>query len=98
MKKHLNPDYDILYKTDDIIMGKVASYIYKTDPMHLLFGLARYKFVAKMLNGYKKVLEIGFGDGFFSLDTFVHINPSKNDKFLKFILKCSHENTLVLIK
>lgn len=152
MKKYLNPDYNILYETDDIKMGKIASYIYKTDPMHLLFGLARYKFVAKMLNGYKKVLEIGFGDGFFSpvikknvkeldgididsnfvnffnkdniysdqikftqmdatkgqilkkkydgifsLDTFEHINPSKNDKFLKFILKCSHENTAVLI-
>jgi 2-polyprenyl-3-methyl-5-hydroxy-6-metoxy-1,4-benzoquinol methylase len=33
------------------------------DPKHLGFVLARYKFVAKMLDGQNMVLEIGCGDG-----------------------------------
>jgi SAM-dependent methyltransferase len=33
------------------------------DPKHLGFVLARYKFVAKMLTGYRYVLEVGCGDG-----------------------------------
>src|SRR5262249_45023878 len=32
------------------------------DPRHLVFTLARYKFVAKMLSGRESVLEIGCGD------------------------------------
>lgn len=36
------------------------------DPKHLLFSLARYKFVAKMLGGKENVLEIGCGDAFCS--------------------------------
>lgn len=34
------------------------------DPKRLLFSLARYKFVAKMLSGKNKVLEVGCGDAF----------------------------------
>lgn len=34
------------------------------DPKHLLFSMARYKFVAKMLSGRKNVLEVGCGDAF----------------------------------
>jgi 2-polyprenyl-3-methyl-5-hydroxy-6-metoxy-1,4-benzoquinol methylase len=34
------------------------------DPKHLVFRLARYKFVAKMLAGRNHVLEIGCGDAF----------------------------------
>jgi cyclopropane fatty-acyl-phospholipid synthase-like methyltransferase len=34
------------------------------DPRHLLFTLARYKFVAKMLTGRNRVLEIGCADAF----------------------------------
>jgi 2-polyprenyl-3-methyl-5-hydroxy-6-metoxy-1,4-benzoquinol methylase len=34
------------------------------DPRHLLFLLARYKFVAKMLTGRQRVLEIGCADAF----------------------------------
>ena len=39
-----------------------ASYL--RDPRSLLFKLARYKAVGKMLEGKKRVLEIGCGDGF----------------------------------
>jgi SAM-dependent methyltransferase len=35
-----------------------------SDPKRLVFVLSRYKFVAKMLAGKKKVLEIGCGDAF----------------------------------
>jgi 2-polyprenyl-3-methyl-5-hydroxy-6-metoxy-1,4-benzoquinol methylase len=34
------------------------------DPKHLLFTLARYKFVAKMLAGCEHVLEVGCADAF----------------------------------
>jgi 2-polyprenyl-3-methyl-5-hydroxy-6-metoxy-1,4-benzoquinol methylase len=43
-----------------------ASSMWRTDPKLLSFTLARHKFVAKMLNGYSQVLEIGCGDGFAS--------------------------------
>src|SRR5262249_17235827 len=35
-----------------------------SDPRRLLFSMARYKFVAKMLSGRGHVLEIGCGDAF----------------------------------
>src|SRR6185436_3853861 len=34
------------------------------DPKHLAFVLARYKFVAKMLQGRERVMEVGAGDAF----------------------------------
>ena len=34
------------------------------DPKRLVFVLSRYKFVAKMLSGKKRVLEVGCGDAF----------------------------------
>lgn len=37
---------------------------WREDPKTLLFSLARYKFVAKMLEGYDRVLEIGCADAF----------------------------------
>lgn len=36
------------------------------DPKHVLFVLSRYKFVSRMLEGSKRVLEVGAGDGFAS--------------------------------
>lgn len=33
------------------------------DPKHLGFTLSRYKFAAKMLEGFERVLEVGSGDG-----------------------------------
>ena len=43
-------------------MGPWTSHIWRTDPRHLGFLLARYKFVSKMLAGKNKVLEVGCGD------------------------------------
>lgn len=45
-------------------MGLMTSYRWRVDPKSVLFMLARYKFVAKMLEGKERVLEIGCGDAF----------------------------------
>jgi 2-polyprenyl-3-methyl-5-hydroxy-6-metoxy-1,4-benzoquinol methylase len=45
-------------------LGLRSSQSWHDDPKHLLFRLARYKFVAKMLAGSGHVLEIGCGDAF----------------------------------
>jgi 2-polyprenyl-3-methyl-5-hydroxy-6-metoxy-1,4-benzoquinol methylase len=43
-------------------MGPWTSHIWRNDPRHLGFLLARYKFVSKMLTGRDRVLEVGCGD------------------------------------
>lgn len=45
-------------------LGLMNSSVWREDPRRLLFTLARYKFVAKMLQGSDEVAEIGCGDGF----------------------------------
>lgn len=45
-------------------LGLTTSAIWHEDPRRLLFLLSRYKFVAKMLSGKEKVLEVGCGDAF----------------------------------
>lgn len=47
-------------------LGLMTSQAWYDDPRGLLFSLARYKFVAKMLRGKKNVLELGCGDAFHS--------------------------------
>tara|TARA_B100000929_G_C15476125_1_gene409574 strand:+ start:324 stop:998 length:675 start_codon:yes stop_codon:yes gene_type:complete len=44
--------------------GLMTSNVWQQDPKRLIFTLARYKFVSKMLDGKKYVAEIGCGDGF----------------------------------
>ena len=44
--------------------GPMAGYAWRTDPRHVLFTLARYKFVAKLLAGRDRVPEIGCADAF----------------------------------
>ncbi len=45
-------------------LGPYTTHIWNTDPRHLCFLLARYKFVSKMLEGKQRVLEVGVGDAF----------------------------------
>lgn len=45
-----------------VTLGPWTSHIWRSDPRHLLFLLSRYKFVAKMLAGRDRVLEVGCGD------------------------------------
>lgn len=53
---------------DDVIpderLGAMSAYRWAEDPKMILFMLARYKFVAKLLAGYGRVLEVGCADGF----------------------------------
>lgn len=44
-------------------LGVEKSGNWRTDPRRLVFVLSRYKFVAKMLTGRKRILEVGCGDG-----------------------------------
>lgn len=44
--------------------GLMSNQIWHDDPRRLVFTLARYKFVAKMFEGRRRVLEVGCGDGF----------------------------------
>lgn len=44
--------------------GLMSNHLWHDDPKHLGFLLARYKFVAKMLTGRRKVLEVGCADAF----------------------------------
>ena len=45
-------------------LGLMTNQVWQDDPRHLVFTLARYKFVSKMLSGRKHVLEIGCADAF----------------------------------
>jgi SAM-dependent methyltransferase len=45
-------------------LGIMINAAWDLDPRRMLFLLARYKFVAKMLKGKAKVLEVGCGDAF----------------------------------
>ena len=47
-------------------LGLRANAAWHADPKRLGIVLARYKFVAKMLNGKQRVLEVGCGDGWAS--------------------------------
>lgn len=45
-------------------LGLMTNESWQLDPRRLVFTLARYKFVAKMLAGKHEVIEVGCGDGF----------------------------------
>jgi SAM-dependent methyltransferase len=45
-------------------LGLMSGQTWHDDPKRLLFVLARYKFVAKMLSGCERVLEVGCADAF----------------------------------
>ncbi len=53
---------DDFHRLGPATMGPWTSHIWRSDPRHLGFLLARYKFVSKMLAGKNKVLEVGCGD------------------------------------
>lgn len=46
----------------NIHLGQMHAHSFATDPKHLGFVLARYHFVARMLQGAGSVLEVGCGD------------------------------------
>jgi cyclopropane fatty-acyl-phospholipid synthase-like methyltransferase len=62
------PQYQVQVKIRDeeglARLGLTTNQVWRDDPRHLLFILARVKFVAKMLSGKQRVLEVGCGDAF----------------------------------
>lgn len=67
-QKTKEPQYQVIVeaatKRGVETFGLRSSESWHEDPKHLVFRLARYKFVAKMLSGRKHVLEVGCGDAF----------------------------------
>ncbi|MDO8794115.1 MAG: class I SAM-dependent methyltransferase [Vicinamibacterales bacterium] len=55
---------DYQFDQHELTLGPWTSYSLVHDPKHMAFVLARYKFVAKMLDGKQNVFEVGSGDGF----------------------------------
>ena len=55
---------DPLFESKEITLGPWTSHSLVHDPKHLAFVLGRYKFVAKMLQGRERVMEVGAGDAF----------------------------------
>lgn len=65
-------------RDDDIyapchVAGGMTAYEWERDPKRLAFILARYKFVARMLEGRALVLEVGCSDGFGSRIVRQHV-------------------------
>jgi SAM-dependent methyltransferase len=68
MEQTREPQYNACLAVRDrkglATMGIMSSFVWQTDPKRLCFVLARYKFVAKMLAGKSRVLEVGCADAF----------------------------------
>lgn len=68
MVRTVEPQYDghveLKQKQGLTKLGVEKNANWHSDPRRLVFVLSRYKFVAKMLSGKNRVLEIGCGDGF----------------------------------
>lgn len=58
---HLGTDYQFV---DSISLGPWTTYSLLHDPKHMGFVLARYKFPAKMFDGFESAIEVGCGDAF----------------------------------
>lgn len=61
-----------IYAGTHVVGGMTADY-WERDPKRLAFVLARYKFVARMLEGKANVLEVGCADGFGSRIVRQHV-------------------------
>ncbi len=56
--------YHEVPKDNPVILPPHASFVWRQDPIRFAISLARYKFVARMLEVSYKILEIGCADGF----------------------------------
>jgi 2-polyprenyl-3-methyl-5-hydroxy-6-metoxy-1,4-benzoquinol methylase len=68
MEKTREPQYqrsiDIRDTTGLATFGLMSNQVWYDDPRRIAFVLSRYKFVAKMLSGCSRVLEVGCADAF----------------------------------
>lgn len=69
----ITDDFEKLYE-DCHAAGGMSKYAWEDDPKRLTFTLARYKHVAKMLEGMNKVLEVGCADGYGTRIVRQHVN------------------------
>ncbi len=64
----VEPQYDACLALEEAqgldSLGLMTNQVWHDDPRRLAFVLARYKFVAKMLAGRERVLEVGCADAF----------------------------------
>ena len=56
--------FDVVEKHGVAKLGLMVNQAWNQDPKRVLFTLARYKFVSRMLQGRQRVLEIGCADAF----------------------------------
>lgn len=68
MERTREPQYQRCLELRDTVgtarLGLMTNWVWWDDPRRLVFVLARYKFVAKMLSGRHHVLEVGCADAF----------------------------------
>lgn len=57
----------------ETVLGPMAAHAWHADPKRFAFTAARYKFVAKMLEGRHSALEVGCADAFFSRIVQQHV-------------------------
>lgn len=58
------PGLDVSLRIGETRLGLLKNWEWYDDPRRLLFSMARSKFVAKMLAGRSRALEVGCGDAF----------------------------------
>ena len=58
------PQYDACFDEPPVVLGPMTGSSWRWNPRRLGMMLARYKFVAKMFEGFGRVAEIGCSDGF----------------------------------
>lgn len=69
----IGDEFEKLYK-DCHAAGGMSRFAYEDDPKRAAFTAARYKHTAKLLSGYKSVLEIGCADGYYSRIVRQHVD------------------------
>jgi len=69
----VNDIYAGIRQAQPEVMGYMISDGWRRDPKRIAFTAARYKFVAKMLEGKENVLEVGAGDGWISRIVGQHV-------------------------
>ncbi|MFM7447442.1 MAG: class I SAM-dependent methyltransferase [Leptolyngbyaceae cyanobacterium] len=75
---------------DKFSLGENTTRILYEDPKLLLFTLARYKFVAKMFDGFDNVLEVGCQEGFGASIVAQNVNHLHGvDFYLPYIESCN---------
>ena len=62
-KDTYNPLKKYVKKANESTLGCMYSFTWENDPKHLVFPLSRYKFISKIIEGKKNVLEVGCADG-----------------------------------